>query len=74
MTNHITNQGKLIPSGSVVTIKNAIQCRLSGSSQMTGQLEQSTRYIVQDIEQSLLGKPYSVSYKSGLIEIGPREN
>ncbi len=72
--NHMTNQGKLIPSWSVVTIKNAIQCRLSGSSQMTGQLEQSTRYIVQDIEQSLLGKPYSVSYKSGLIEIGPREN
>lgn len=72
--NQMTNQDKLIPSWTVVTVKSAIQCRLSGSSQVTGQLEQSTRYIVQDIEQSLLGKPYSVSYKSGLIEIGPREN
>ncbi|HON10148.1 MAG TPA: hypothetical protein PLE24_04715 [Chitinispirillaceae bacterium] len=71
--NEVTNQQKSIPSWTVTVEKKSINCKLSGPSQVIGQLEQSTRYIVQDLEQSLLGKPFTVSYTPGKIEIGPRQ-
>lgn len=67
--NEITNQQKSIPEWIIEEDKDIIKCRLNGSSEIINQLEQSTQYVVQDIKQLLLGKPFAVEYQNGLITI-----
>jgi hypothetical protein len=45
---------------------------LRGSDEVVTVLENSTRYLVRDIERMLLGKPFLVSYRKGIISIESR--
>lgn len=68
--NTLTQQDKSIPIWKLENDGKRLHCKLSGSSpQVARQLQQSTRYIVQDIEQMLLGKPFAVQYSSDEITI-----
>lgn len=70
--NDITHQGKSIPQWKLHNDGKRLKCTLSSSAQISGQLQKSTRYVLQDIEQMLLGKPFSIQYNSGEITINPR--
>jgi hypothetical protein len=70
--NNLTHQQKSIPYWQIVAEKGTYHCTLKGSQQTIIQLQQSTDYIVQDIEQLLLGKPFSVSSSGNLITIVQR--
>jgi hypothetical protein len=67
--NTLTHQQKSIPYWQLVTENGNCRCTLKGSQQTIIQLKRSTDYIVQDIEQLLLGKPFSVSSSGNLITI-----
>ena len=45
---------------------------LQGSDAIISRLERSTRQIVKDVEQMLLGKPFLAAYRQGVITIGTR--
>ncbi len=45
---------------------------LRGSDEVVTVLENSTRYLVRDIERMLLGKPFLVVYRKGVISIESR--
>jgi hypothetical protein len=70
--NDLTHQQKSTPYWQIVAENGNYHCTLKGSQQTTSQLQQSTDYIVQDIEQLLLGKPFSVSVSGNLITIVQR--
>ncbi len=70
--NTITQQNKTVPVWKMEKNGTKVHCILTSSAHIAGQLEQSTRYVVQDIEQILLGKPFTVQYSSGEIIINPR--
>lgn len=70
--NQVTNQQKSIPQWKLESTGSTITCNFVGSNLVSSQLEQSTRYIVQDIEQILLGKPFTVTYSAGRISIDRR--
>lgn len=70
--NTITQQNKTIPMWKMEIDGNRVHCVLSSSAHITDQLQQSTRYVVQDIEQMLLGKPFTVQYTTKEIIINPR--
>lgn len=70
--NKLTSQQKSVPYWQVVAENGNYRCTLKGAQQTTSQLQQSTDYIVQDIEKLLLGKPFSVSNSGNLITIVQR--
>lgn len=67
--NEITKQQKSIPEWNIEKDKSVIRCTLSGSVEIIDQLEKSTQYVVQEIKQILLGKPFTVDYNNGEITI-----
>ncbi len=70
--NDLTHQDKSIPQWKLHNDGKRLKCTLSSSAQISEQLQNSTRYVLQDIEQILLGKPFSIQYNSGEITISPR--
>ncbi len=70
--NGITHQGKSIPQWKLHNDGKRLRCTLSSSAQISEQLQNSTRYVLQDIEHMLLGKPFNIQYNSGEITISPR--
>jgi hypothetical protein len=70
--NDLTQKQKSIPKWSLKREGQTIRCTLNSSQQINTELQSSTRYILQDIEQMLLGKPYIVTYNPGEITINPR--
>ena len=67
--NEITKQQKSIPEWNIEKDKSVIRCTLGGSVEIIDQLEKSTQYVVQEIKQILLGKPFTVDYHNGEITI-----
>jgi hypothetical protein len=70
--NTLTHQQKSIPCWQFFAENGSYRCTLKGSQQTIVQLQQSTDYIVQDIEQLLLGKPFSINNSGNLITIVKR--
>lgn len=70
--NSITRQQKSVPFWDYSENDGNHSYRLNGSRETVAQLEKSTRYIVDDIEAILLGKPFSATCKEGVITIGSR--
>lgn len=70
--NDITHQDKSIPQWKLLNDGKRLKCTLNSSAQISEHLQNSTRYVLQDIEQILLGKPFSIQYNSGEITISPR--
>lgn len=71
--NRATGQEKSVPLWRSVSDGRNLRWELSGAYQRNGQLEESTRRLVEELENILLGRPYSVSCKSGVIAILPKE-
>ncbi len=67
--NKITNGLKSVPVWKCLVGSNSIKCSLSGSYKKSAQMEESTRYIVHDLENMFIGKPFEVVYKKGEIVI-----
>jgi hypothetical protein len=67
--NNITGAGKTAPKWKYRTLENGIRFTLSGPESSVKQLEESTRYLVRDLENVLIGKPFSVNYTEGEITI-----
>lgn len=70
--NGITGQQKSVPAWRCESRGDEIQCFLNNPYRNGDLLEESTQYIVQDIESMLLGKQYSVRYEKGMISIRPK--
>ncbi len=71
--NSITKQGKSIPQWRYSFDENTFHCTITGPYKNTEQLEESTYYLVQDIENMLLGKAFNVEYQTGEIIITKKE-
>jgi hypothetical protein len=67
--NDITGEQRSVPQWECQGDSKVITCTLSGSYRNSTQLEESSRYVVQDLENMLLGKPFEVAYTSGKIVI-----
>lgn len=68
--NDLTKQEKNIPFWEVTDNgKDSFKCTLRGSRQTIAQMESSTKYVVQDIEQMLLGKPFRVNFTDNIMTI-----
>lgn len=67
--NRITQQQKTVPHWEFSSQPNRYIFTLQGSMETTKRLAQSTRYLVNDIENILLGKPFSVTCTDNRIEI-----
>jgi len=68
--NELSRQQKSIPIWKIEDKESAsFVCTLTGSKQTVSQMESSTKYIVQDIEHLLLGKPFSVTFTNNTITI-----
>jgi len=67
--NNITRAGKTAPQWKKRTLENGIRFALSGPESSVKQLEESTRYLVRDLENILIGKPFSVNSTEGEITI-----
>jgi hypothetical protein len=69
-----TGQQKSVPSWHIESDGSSIICTLKGSKQTIAQMEQSTSYIVKDIERFLLSKPYAVRYENFQIIISTKDH
>jgi hypothetical protein len=70
--NSLTDRQKAVPVWRCETKGNEIQCLLNSPYQTGDQLRESTQYIVRDIENMLLGKPFLVLSEQGSITIRPK--
>ncbi len=68
-----THQQKSIPNWHIESDGKRVVCTLKGSKQTIVQMEQSTSYIVKDIEKFLLSKPYTVRYENFQIIITTKD-
>jgi hypothetical protein len=69
--NSQTNQERPAPSWSIETTSNTITCSLQGAVHGE-QFEQSTFYLINEIENIALGSEFQVSRSPGKIEIRPK--
>ena len=70
--NRVSGLKKAVPQWDYSTKGNRHIYSLRGSEATVRQLEASTSYIVGDIENILLGKPYTVFHQNGVITISTR--
>jgi len=70
--NRTTGNQKLVPSWSIEDKGKGLICRLSGHYAGDDMLAESTRYLVQNIENFLIGKPFNAVYLDGEIRITPK--
>jgi hypothetical protein len=70
--NASTGRQKSVPEWS--EIKNGMECSWSLSEPFghTGELDASTAYLVEDLRDILIGKPFSVRYENGRIALSPK--
>jgi hypothetical protein len=69
--NSQTNQQKPTPLWTMESSSNAITCKLEGTMN-ADQLEQSTFYLVNEIENIALGSEFQVTRSPGRVEIRPK--
>lgn len=71
--NEITGEKKSVPKWRYTYSDESIHCTLTNPYKDSDQLEESNQYLVQDIENLLLGKPFNVHYRNGEILIQLRD-
>lgn len=69
----VTGQQKSIPQWRCTAGDDRISCTLTGPYAKTDQLEESTRYLLQDLENMIIGKPFEMEYQQRQITIMVRE-
>jgi len=70
--NSLTGDGKVIPQWHCECSGNRMRCELDGSYKNNDQLSESSRYLVQDLQNLLTGTAFGVSSKNGEIIIKKR--
>ncbi len=70
--NNMTGQNKTIPRWNWKIEGNTVSCYLKGAYNCAKQLSESTEYLIQDLENILLGKPFDIFYQKGQINIKPK--
>jgi hypothetical protein len=68
--NRISGQSKRPPEWVVHNDEAGVQCVLNAKPSTIRALRGSTRYVVQEIENLLIGRPLSVRYEDGVIMVG----
>lgn len=71
--NGITGERKSVPSWKCMIDSQKVICILSGHYRNSMQLDRSTQYIIRDLENIVLGKPFEVIYKNGEIVVQPKK-
>ncbi len=71
--NKITGKQKSIPRWRYSYDDELIRCTLTNPYKDSDQLEESTQYLVHDIENLLIGKPFNVRYRNGEILVQLRD-
>ena len=68
----LTGQEKTIPRWRCEAKGDEVHCSLNAPYDGTSQLDESTQYLVRDLENMLIGKQYEVLFDKGGIFIKPR--
>jgi hypothetical protein len=68
----LTGQEKTVPVWRCEAKGNEVHCELNAPYKNTGQLDESTRYLVRDVENMLIGKKYDVVNEKGDVIVRPR--
>jgi len=71
--NSVTQQEKSTPRWVINLEEDRMHCFLATPYKNSDQLQESTRYLVKEIENMLLGKPFVVSGENGEIYVKPKE-
>ncbi len=71
--NELTKMEKSIPRWRYSFGENMVRCTLTEPYKSTEQLEESTYYLVQDLENMLIGKSFTVEYRTGEIVITKKD-
>lgn len=69
--NQLSGQQKAIPQWKMSKDKHQIRFLLTGSNHNSGELGASTKLLVQEIKNMVIGDPLSVRYAKGVISIVP---
>jgi hypothetical protein len=69
--NGLTGKQKSVPHWNSEYDGTVLRCFLGGTVSNGKLLEASTQHIIRDVENILIGKPFSVIYKKGAIMIEP---
>lgn len=67
--NRISGQSKRPPQWELRSDETGVQCVLHAKPSTIRALRQSTRYVVQEIENLLIGRPLSARYEDGVIVV-----
>jgi hypothetical protein len=70
--NAFTRQEKTVPAWLCVVQGNQVRCTLNMPYRETSQLDESTRCLVRDVENTLIGKGYEVITDKGEVIVRPR--
>jgi hypothetical protein len=68
----LTQQEKTVPVWRCEAKGNEVHCSLNAPYASTSQLDESTQYLVRDLENMLIGKQCDVRYEKGEIFIKPK--
>lgn len=67
--NSITNKQKSIPQWRCAYNDDILRCTLTNPYKDSDQLEESAQYLIRDLENIVIGKPFDVHYQKGEITI-----
>ena len=70
----LTGQEKTVPVWRCEAKGNEVHCSLNAPYAATSQLDESTQYLVRDLENMLIGKQCDVRYEKGEIFIKPKNS
>jgi len=70
--NAFTKQEKTVPAWQCVVQGNQVRCTLNMPYRETSQLDESTRCLVREVENMLIGKGYEVIANKGDVIVRPR--
>jgi hypothetical protein len=70
--NAFTKQEKTVPAWQCVVQGNQVRCTLNMPYRETSQLDESTRSLVREVENMLIGKGYEVIADKGEVVVRPR--
>ncbi len=70
--NEFTHQEKTVPAWQCEASGNEVRCTLNLPYRNSSQLEESTQYLVRDVENMLIGKHYEVVGGKGEILVKPK--
>jgi hypothetical protein len=70
----LTRQEKTAPVWKCEVRKNEVRCTLNKPYTTTSLLDESTKYLLRDIENMLIGKHFDVAVENGSITVSPKND